>query len=181
MYNKVLLSILAITMTACTPMQLNTWEEITGQSISPTDRAVLEDLPDVDMRLPDGRQIAPDGRIIGSKAPDWSRCPEHYNSAIAAGWSHDQWDKLDYIIWRESRCFSNVHNTKGRDDSYGIMQINLKAHRSWVRPLVNGDFNSLFDPETNLRIAKVLYTKAQEYYGCGFQPWKTTKQKHWCN
>jgi hypothetical protein len=149
--NRLIVLLLSVTLVACTPVE----------------QAII-------------------GNVVGdnnstSLVPKNSKCPQHYNTAIAAGWTADQWSKLDVIIWRESRCFSDVHNTKGRDNSYGLLQLNMKAHKKWVTPLVDGDFTRLFDPETNLRIGRVLYGKAKEAYGCGFQPWKTTKQKHWCN
>jgi hypothetical protein len=61
------------------------------------------------------------------------------------------------------------------------MQVNLKAHRSWVRPIVGGDWSRLYDPVTNLSVARILYFRAQDWIGCGWQPWRTTKQSHWCN
>lgn len=177
------LGLLAIVLlsTACTPLQLSTWEKVTGSTLSQQDKSVMESLPDAPLRLPDGRQIMPDGEIVGVSAPSGSRCPQFYNEAINAGWSSSHWEKLDYIMWRESRCIPNVHNTVARDNSYGLLQLNMKAHKSWVGPLVQWNFNALFDAETNLRIGKVLYDKAKAVYGCGLQPWKTTKQKHWCN
>jgi len=115
------------------------------------------------------------------KAPAGSRCPQHYNAAMAAGWTHAQWSKIDFIMWRESRCIPTAYNGRGRDNSYGLMQLNMKAHRSWVGPLVGWDFTQLYNPTTNLRVAKQLYDRARPMFGCGFQPWKTTKQRHWCN
>jgi hypothetical protein len=112
------------------------------------------------------------------------RCIDFKDEALAAGWSESDWPILDKIIWRESRCKPNVRNKRGRDDSYGLMQLNMKAHRKWVRPLVtdeNGfaDFDRLYDPLTNLTIARVLYEKADDMWGCGWRPWHTRKTK-WC-
>ena len=114
-------------------------------------------------------------------APDGSKCPQHYAAAMQAGWSPEQWPKVDFIIWRESRCNPRAYNGRGRDNSFGLMQLNMKAHKSWVGPFVGWDFSVLYDPMTNLAFAKALYDRAQKMYGCGFQPWRTTKQRHWCN
>ena len=107
------------------------------------------------------------------------RCPEFRQTALDAGWSEADWPRLDAIIWRESRCTPTAHNGRGRDDSYGLMQLNMRAHRSWVRPLVDGDFDRLFDPATNLAVARQLFDRAEQQMGCGWQPW-TTKRARWC-
>jgi len=108
------------------------------------------------------------------------KCPEWKDAALDAGWSEQQWPRVDAIIWRESRCNPDVHNKRGRDNSYGLMQLNMKAHKSWVGPMVDGDFDRLFDPVTNLTVAKVLFDKAKKAYKCGWQPWVTKKTRGWC-
>ena len=108
------------------------------------------------------------------------KCPEWKEVALQAGWAEDQWPRVDQIIWRESRCQPEVHNKRGRDDSYGLMQLNMKAHKSWVRPMVNNDFTLLFDPLTNLTVGKALYDRAQEQMKCGWKPWVTRKTRGWC-
>lgn len=114
-------------------------------------------------------------------APDGSRCPQHYAAAMAAGWKASHWSKIDFIMWRESRCNPRAYNGRGRDNSFGLMQLNMRAHKSWVGPFVGWDFSVLYDPITNLAFGKALYDRARQMYGCGFQPWRTTKQRHWCN
>ena len=114
-------------------------------------------------------------------APAGSKCPQHYAAAMAAGWSPEHWQRLDYIMWRESRCKPTAYNGRGRDNSFGLMQLNMKAHKSWVGPFVGWDFSVLYDPQTNLAFGKALYDRARQMYGCGWQPWRTTKQRHWCN
>lgn len=108
-----------------------------------------------------------------------NRCPAYKQTALAAGWTEAEWPRLDYIIWRESRCNPRVRNTRGRDDSYGLMQLNMRAHRSWVGPIVNWNYNALYDPYTNLQVARTLYTKAARMFGCGWHPWKT-RSNNWC-
>ena len=113
------------------------------------------------------------------QAPEGSRCPQWFAAALAAGWPESDWARIDYIMWRESRCRPEVHTVAKRDDSYGLVQLNMKAHRRWVSPLVGGDFNQLLDPVTNLTIARQLFDMAQQTYHCGWQPWQTKKTR-WC-
>jgi hypothetical protein len=108
------------------------------------------------------------------------RCPQFRQAALDAGWSEADWPRLDAIIWRESRCTPTAHNGRGRDDSFGLLQLNMRAHRSWVRPLVDGDFTRLFDPVTNLTVGRALFDRAAEQMGCGWQPWVTRKTRGWC-
>lgn len=151
-------STLMISLVACTPEQLT----VLGQHFH--DSSIVAATP-----------------VVQRTAPDGSRCPQYYQTALDAGWTHAQWSKIDYIIWRESRCNPTAYNGKRRDNSYGLMQLNMRAHKAWVGPLVNWDFTKLYNPSTNLSVAKELYNRASKMFGCGFQPWKTTKQRHWCN
>ena len=112
-------------------------------------------------------------------ADEW-RCGEWRDAAIEAGWSEDEWPILDKIIWRESRCKPDVYNGRGRDKSYGLLQLNMRAHRAWVSPIVGGDFTALWTPEINLAVGRVLFEKAEDMYGCGWKPWVTRKTRGWC-
>jgi hypothetical protein len=167
-------------VTGCTPPQLATWEQIRGEPFTKRERTRLLALPDAPLTV-GAFTIYPDGSTVENVAPAGSSCPQHYAATLRAGWSPDQWSKIDYIMYRESRCDPTVYNGVGRDNSYGLMQLNMLAHRSWVGPLVGWDFTRLLEPETNLRIGKELYERARAMFGCGFQPWRTTKQAHWCN
>jgi hypothetical protein len=111
--------------------------------------------------------VPPTTTTLPPQAPAGSRCPQHYGAALAAGWTPNEWATLDRIMWRESRCTPTAYNgnRRTRDDSYGLIQINMRAHKSWVGPLVEWDFNRLFDPQSNLFVARVLYER------CGFGPW----------
>lgn len=170
---------MAVTLMACTPEQIDYLRQ-SGVEVSSETEAALLALDDHDL-LVGANIVTPEGNVIESRAPSGSRCPQHYNAALNAGWSKSQWSKIDYIMWRESRCKPTAYNGKGRDNSYGLMQLNMKAHKGWVGPIVGWDFTKLYNPSTNLRVAKNLYDRAKKAYGCGFQPWKTTKQRHWCN
>ena len=106
-------------------------------------------------------------------APSGSKCPQHYAAAIRAGWKPGDWRKLDAIMWRESRCKPSAFNgsNRTRDTSYGVVQLNMRAHRSWVGPMVGWDFTRLYHVETNLRVARKLYER------CGWGPWT---KPYWC-
>jgi hypothetical protein len=100
------------------------------------------------------------------------RCPQYEPIAIAVGWPAEQVPKLSYVMWRESRCNPLVHADISdgyifrNDDSYGLMQVNMKAHRSWVGPIVDWDFNRLFDPYVNLSVGLRLW-----HMSGGWRPW----------
>lgn len=167
-----------LALSACTPEQLDSIEAATGADLSAA-RADLLALPDVPIRLADGREILPSGAISAVPvAPAGSRCPQFFGIALGAGWPASDWQRLDYVMWRESRCNPGVYNGKGRDNSYGLMQLNMLAHRGWVGPLVGGNFSLLFDPATNLGIARELFRRAGSY-GCPWRPW-TTRSTAWC-
>lgn len=108
-----------------------------------------------------------------SDAPAGSKCPQHYHAAMAAGWRPGEWRKLDAIMWRESRCKPTAvnNNARTRDRSRGLVQLNLLAHRSWIGPMVGWNFDALYQPETNLRVARHLYEQ------CGWGPWT---RPYWC-
>ncbi len=105
-----------------------------------------------------------------------SLCPQHYAAALAAGWTDKEWPMLDRIMHHESRCVPTAHNDNhlrgGRDNSYGLTQINLIYHDYWVLPQVNGDATGLFDPHTNLSIAHQMYVWLEERGSCGWSPWR---------
>lgn len=173
-----------LSLTACTPKQLDAIERHFGITFdSATEQALLKE-PNIPVIMA-SKQFNPDGSVIELIAPDWSRCPQHYGAALQAGWSASDWDKIDYIMYRESRCNPNVQTDISdgyifrNDDSWGLMQINLKAHRSWVGPIVGWNFNLLYDPVVNLSVARKMYFQAVDYYGCGWRPW-STRNKSWC-
>lgn len=168
---KALLILMSIAaLAACTPQQLVTWERLTGDALPRKLEKELLELPNIRVTTPFG-YLNTDGTVDPYVAPSGSRCPQHFGAAIQAGWPESDWPRLDYIMYRESRCQPGVYNGVGADNSYGLMQLNMKAHRGWVGPLVGWDFNRLYDPVTNLWIARDLYFQAVDYYGCGWRPW----------
>ena len=155
---------------ACTPQQMATWERLTKTTITNEAKDTLSKIPDQPFNTIYGT-INTDGTVTPYEIPANSKCPQWYGAAMIAGWSPDQWVRLDRIMWRESHCNPGVYNGVKRDSSYGLTQLNMKAHKKWVGPLVYGNFDSLYDPVVNLTIARQLFDMAVRSYGCGWQPW----------
>lgn len=89
-------------------------------------------------------------------------CPQWEAEAIAQGWPIDQLDRLDHVMWRESRCLPDAHNVADPTQygSRGLMQIN----GFWVYRL-ELDAERLFEPAYNLRVALLAYSAS------GWSPW----------
>lgn len=135
------------------------------------------------------RQIPVTTTTVPKKqAPYGSNCPDYYELAIESGWDENEWEKLDYIIWRESRCQPEVHNKQDpAGGSRGLIQIN----GFWCRPSryypegylqsqdALNECSDLFDPQTNLEAGLVIYNYGVENHGCGWGPW-STKNTDWC-
>ena len=92
-------------------------------------------------------------------------CPQWEAEAIAQGWPLDQLDRLDHVIWRESRCLPDAHNGADptRYGSRGLTQIN----GFWVYRL-ELDADRLYEPAYNLRVALLAYSAS------GWSPWGYT-------
>jgi len=110
-------------------------------------------------------------------------CPQWWDTALEAGWELDQLPILDQIVYRESRCLTQAHNTTLNADGstdIGLTQVN---DRSWCLPTrwyPNGYLQTLgkinyckdlFDPYLNLVAAKALYDYSEKTHGNGFKPW----------
>jgi hypothetical protein len=101
-----------------------------------------------------------------------ARCPQWWQLAVDAGWRQSLLPTLDYLMWRESRCKPNLHNT---DDpmggSRGLVQIN-GFWTPWLssKGIVKRS-EGLFGPYRNLRSALAIYNYADERHGNGFSPW----------
>lgn len=118
--------------------------------------------------------------------PADARCPQWWGLAREVGFTDDQLPTLDYVMWRESRCQPDAHNTtlnKNGTTDIGLVQVN---DASWCLPnswhdegylqrvgvLTTVGCEQLFDPATNLRAAKAIHDYAEENYGNGWQPWQ---------
>jgi hypothetical protein len=114
-------------------------------------------------------------------------CPEWHETALEAGWDEDQLPRVDYIMWRESRCLTEAFSqTDPNGGSHGLMQINgfwcrpSKYHSDgWLQEQsVLNACTDLYDPLTNLTAARTIWDYA-EARGCGWGPW-TTRNTRWC-
>jgi hypothetical protein len=104
------------------------------------------------------------------------KCSEWYDVALEAGWEYDQLTKLGAIIWAESRCTADIAN---KTYSYGLAQMEWSAHKHWLASEFGiTEREALFDPYTNLLVAKWLFDYADTHYGCGWQPWYMSGD--WC-
>lgn len=84
------------------------------------------------------------------------RCAQWYDEAMAAGFTDEQWNTVDRIMWGESNCIPSAHNRSG---ATGLMQIMPSTARSVCPP---GD---LYDPMHNLVCA--VHVKAAQ----GWNAW----------
>lgn len=72
------------------------------------------------------------------------------------------------IAMAESRGNPNAHNTKGRDDSYGLWQINLHPGAHTTSELGISSPSALFDPVTNAKAMVQI-----SHSGANWNPWST--------
>lgn len=136
---------------------------------------VLPPAPAVRLTPPTASSVTTTATMVAARWHHWNPDVDRwYDTAVEAGWPDQDWSRLACIINRESRGDPTAYNGRGRDDSYGLLQLNMRAHRSWVGPLVDWDFNRLFDPATNLSVGRVLFDRAVDYYGNGWQPWNAS-------
>ena len=108
-------------------------------------------------------------------------CPQWAQMAIDVGWLETDLPKIDAVMHRESRCFSNSHYAKDpHGGSYGLLQINAY----WCKPSkwyplgylqtfgVLTNCKQLFHPRTNLIAARLIWQYSYTQYGDGWLPWK---------
>lgn len=118
-----------------------------------------------------------------------AKCPEWHILALEAGWQIHDLDRLDFILWRESRCLTDAHNSYDpMSGSRGIAQINgfwCKPSRynpsGWLQAQgLLQDCDDLYDPLTNLLAARAIWEYSLDRNGCGWLPW-TTRNTKWCS
>lgn len=88
-------------------------------------------------------------------------CPQWHVPFLEAGWEESDWDTAKWVIYRESRCQAGAFN--GVDA--GLLQIN-EFHKPLIESLGLRFPDDLFDGDTNLWVANVLWTQY------GWEPWK---------
>lgn len=112
--------------------------------------------------------------------PASAKCGGFWNLARSIGWAEEHLEKLDYVMWRESRCLPKAFNPKDPNEgSAGLTQINyFWTSKTRYFPLgylqtqnVLRDRSELFNPRTNLAAALVIFEYSQGVNGCGWKPW----------
>jgi Transglycosylase SLT domain len=78
----------------------------------------------------------------------WGLCRQWMGLALDSGWPVRQWETMNWVMYRESRCDPNAHNPSG---ATGLMQI-MPMHVGRTC-----DYGDLFDPAFNLRCALAVY------------------------
>jgi hypothetical protein len=110
------------------------------------------------------------------------RCPSmrHVTKDVAREIGWDKTRKIDFIMWRESRCNPKALNP---DDPYGgslgLFQINqfwCKPSRSTGDGILVGwnvldDCRELYKPRTAAEAFVAIYDYVDEHYGDGWIPW----------
>jgi hypothetical protein len=91
----------------------------------------------------------------------YGKCGEFHDTAISVGWPEEEWENLQHIMWRESRCTVDAWN--GHDA--GLTQIN-QIHTKWLNQMGFSHPDDMFDPEKNLLFAYRLWE------GSGWRPWR---------
>jgi Lysozyme like domain len=91
------------------------------------------------------------------------------SAASKAGFSGNDLNIAVAVALAESSGDAKSHNAKGRDNSYGLMQINMLGS---MGPDRRAKFNlktneDLYDPATNMRVAYGIYK------GSGWKAWTT--------
>jgi hypothetical protein len=118
---------------------------------------------------PDLTPILPPAEFsMATMTPIDARCGEWAPTARSVGWPEERLHiLLDDIMWKESRCLPDVHNSH-RDR--GLLQVNISAHSRLLRDL-NVDPDDLYDAKTNLDVGLQIAELADRYYGRWCQPW----------
>lgn len=114
----------------------------------------------------------------------YGRCGEWHDLAMSIGWPEEEWSKLSYVLYRESRCNIGSHNkTDPMSGSRGLMQINgywCKPSRyssaGWLQDRgALSTCDDLYHPTTNLYAGLHIWLYGEEKHGCGWRgPWATS-------
>lgn len=109
-------------------------------------------------------------------------CPQWAQIAVNVGWREEDLEMLDYVIYRESRCFTmSYSNRDPNGGSYGLAQVN----GYWCEPSqwypqgylqafgVLEQCGDLLHPRTNLLSARLIWLYADRKHGDGWLPWQT--------
>jgi soluble lytic murein transglycosylase-like protein len=118
----------------------------------------------------------PRAPIKHKEAPKTAKCPQFWDTALQVGWKWKDLEKLDKIMYRESRCKPVAFNKKDPNGgSRGLVQINgfwtpwLKQRGVLSPPKAS---QGLFNPAINLLAALHIYNYGVDRYGEGWGPWR---------
>lgn len=114
------------------------------------------------------------------QAPDGSSCAEWFALALEVGWDASEWQTLDRVLYRESRCLPSVHNPHDpAGGSFGLAQINgywcspsRYTEVGWLQDQgrLRG-CSDLYRPEINLAAALAIWQYDVDRGGCGWRAW----------
>ena len=99
---------------------------------------------------------------------------------LTLGGSRKDLSKLDYVMWRESRCIPRVFNSLDPNGgSAGLMQINQfwclpnrYYKQGWLQAQgILDSCSELFNPEINLQAGLAIFQYSKEHNNNGWQPW----------
>ena len=145
--NKVESSQPPITVTITTTVPVVTTVPVPQTTSAPT--TTMPDLSGVDW--------------VALAREQYGKCGEWHNLAISVGWPEEEWNHLQQVIYRESRCQAEAWN--GSDG--GLTQIN-RVHTQWLSDMGYKFPDDMFDAEKNLTFAFRLWETS------GWRPWKSS-------
>jgi hypothetical protein len=112
---------------------------------------------------------------------DGFKCPKAIAIAIQAGFTKKDLNKLDKIVYRESRCNNNAVGYNKRADGsvwsidYGLTQINNYSWITYLRNLkIIKKSTDLLHPFTNMKAARALYNYSLQNGGDPWRQWRTS-------
>ncbi len=156
------------TLAMAESIQLETSDPSKGQSIARNVSAKL------------ASQVLIDGLDFVPPTPYGSLCPQWYDLAMQY-FSPADWNTIDFLLNRESRCDSRALNPKDTNGkpSYSLFQINA----FWCRPSKHYEqgflqehsvlttCEELFDPATQFKAARAIYVEGLVRHGMGWRSW----------
>jgi hypothetical protein len=124
--------------------------------------------------------ISPVGHLHAVSKELVGKCGHWLDDALDVGWSRKDLSKLDYVMWRESRCIPRVfNNLDPNGGSAGLMQINQfwclpnrYYKQGWLQAQgILDSCSELFNPEINLQAGLAIFEYSKEHNNNGWQPW----------
>ena len=129
-------------------------------------------------------------RLVRDEAPadpEWVKCKAYFGELNAIGFESSDLKKADSIMFRESRCFAQAHNSddpttiNGVKGSLGLFQINLfwiskttAYPQGFLQTVLKRNIKpkQLLNPELNILAAKAIFDYNQSLGGCGWTAWR---------